>query len=166
MPPIECERKLLIRYPDVARLSEAGAVKSDITQTYLVSPAGVTDRVRKRVTGDVTVYTRTKKVRISALSAEEYESDIREEDYLSLLQSADPSRTPIHKTRYVLPIGKYKAEIDLYPFWSRQAILEVEMEGEEETFTLPSFIEVIRDVTADYRYKNARLAKDIPAEEV
>ena len=165
--PIECERKLLIRYPDLDRLlKESGVTVSEITQTYLTSVPAVTDRVRKRVFSDKTIYTRTQKIRITALSAEEYESEITKDAYDELLKNADSSKKPVHKTRYVLPIGKFKAEIDIYPFWSKQAVLEVEMESEEDIFTLPDFIEVIRDVTADKRYKNTNLALSVPDEEV
>ena len=165
--PIECERKLLIRYPDLDRLKKTdGVTVSEITQTYLKSPVGITDRVRRRVTDNGVIYTRTKKIRITALSAEEYESEISEADYNQLLKDADPAKVPVHKTRYVLPIGDFHAEIDIYPFWKKQAILEVEMNSEEDTFTLPSFIEVIRDVTAEKKYKNASLALSVPDEEV
>ncbi len=165
--PIECERKFLIRYPDLALLESREDVRvSKITQTYLLSPEGVTDRVRARTTGGVTVYTRTKKIRVSVLSAEEYESEISKEDYELLLKSADPERNPVHKTRYVVPVGKHLAEIDVYPFWQKQAILEVELKSEEESFLFPPFVEIIREVSADKRYKNARLAYAVPPEEV
>ena len=39
------------------------------------------------------------------------------------------------------------------------------MKSEDEAFTLPPFIEVIREVTADYRYKNHALAREIPKED-
>ena len=40
------------------------------------------------------------------------------------------------------------------------------MESEEDIFTLPDFIEVIRDVTADKRYKNTNLANSVPFDEI
>ena len=165
--PIECERKFLIRYPDLNVLTAAQGVRiSEITQTYLLSPAHITDRVRARTTNGNTVYTRTQKIRITAVSAEEYESEISKNEYDELLKNVDPARTPVHKTRYVVPVGKHLAEIDLYPFWQRQAIMEVELSREDEEFIIPPFIEIIREVTSDVRYKNARLAHSVPAEEV
>jgi len=165
--PIECERKFLIHYPDLHALTAATGVRvSEIVQTYLKAPAHITDRVRARTTDGKTVYTRTQKIRITAVSAEEYESEISKEEYDELLKNADSERTPVHKTRYVVPTGKHLAEIDLYPFWQKQAILEVELSREDEEFILPPFIEIIREVTSDVRYKNARLARSVPAEEV
>ncbi len=166
-PPIECERKFLIRYPDLNALTVAKGVRvSEITQTYLHSPAHITDRVRARTTGGNTVYTRTQKIRITAVSAEEYESEISKDEYNELLKNVDPARTPVHKMRYVVPVGKHLAEIDLYPFWQRQAIMEIELSREDEEFIIPPFIEIIREVTSDVRYKNARLARSVPDEEV
>ena len=39
-----------------------------------------------------------------------------------------------------------------------QAIMEVEMSDETEEIEIPSFIQVIREVTEDENYKNAALA--------
>ena len=49
-------------------------------------------------------------------------------------------------------------------FWKTQAFLEVELLDESDEVRLPDFIEVIRDVSADDRYRNSALAKEIPAE--
>ena len=38
LTPIECERKLLIRFPSLSVLCELGAEESEIEQTYLLSP--------------------------------------------------------------------------------------------------------------------------------
>ena len=54
--------------------------------------------------------------------------------------------------------------MDIYPFWQDRAILEVEVRGEEETVLLPRGLHVIREVSADKRYKNVNLAKEIPTD--
>ncbi len=164
--PIECERKFLIRMPSEDALLAMGAEKSHITQTYLAAPATLTARVRRRVFDEKTVYTHTVKRRITALSAIEEEKEISPAEYDELLRSADPTRHPVEKTRYALPYAGHVLEIDVYPFWRRQAVLEVELESEKETFALPEFLTVLCEVTADKRYKNASLAKHIPAEDM
>ena len=58
----------------------------------------------------------------------------------------------------------HTAEIDLYDFWQDRATLEVELATEAEAFTLPPFVTVLRDVTADKRYKNVSLAAELPRE--
>ena len=57
------------------------------------------------------------------------------------------------------------AEIDIYPFWKKQAICEVETETEDEYYTLPDFIEVIREVTEDKSYTNRSMAFFVPFED-
>lgn len=166
-PHREIERKFLIRMPNTAALLTVhGATDSEILQTYLCAAPGETARVRRRTYADRTVYTHTVKRRVTAVTAEEAEREIDRAEYERLLQRADPRRTPVGKRRITLPCGRHTAEIDIYPFWSRQAILEVELSAEDEAFSLPRGIEVLREVTADPRYKNTHLAHTIPAEEV
>ena len=163
--PIECERKFLIRIPDTEQLLSLGAKKSEIEQTYLLGEKGTTARVRCRVTADATKYYHTVKKRLTLRSAVEEEREITKEEYTALLKTKDPMRVPIRKTRYVLPYEEHLLEIDIYPFWKAQAVLEIELQSEDEHFTLPSFIEVIREVTDDFAYKNASLSKEIPRED-
>lgn len=54
-------------------------------------------------------------------------------------------------------------ELDLYSetqFWKDQAILEIELTEENDNIKFPDFLEIISDVTQDYKYKNRELAKD------
>lgn len=164
-PPVECERRFLIARPNEEMLLQMGASRSEITQTYLLSDKGVTARVRRRVCADRTVYTHTEKRRISTSSAFETERQITEEEYGRLLLQKDPERHPIVKTRYALPFGERVLEIDVYPFWQRQAVLEIELPEEEASFEIPASITVLREITAEGAYRNAALARAIPAEE-
>ena len=163
--PIECERKFLIRYPDTRLLLSLGAKRSEITQTYLVAEKGATERVRMRTEDGETRYTHTVKRRISSLSAIEEEKEISREEYELLLGNTDKTRRPVEKVRYALPYGGYTLEIDVYPFWTGQAVLEIELGGEDEEPAIPPFLSVIREVTGDLAYKNVSLAKEIPEED-
>ncbi len=166
MPPTECERKFLVRKFDLAIWQkQEGYGESHITQTYLLSEPGVTARIRKRVYTDRTEYTHTEKRRLSALTAEEIEKSISAEEYAVLLQRADPERHSIEKIRYTLPFKEHLLELDVYPFWEKQAVLEIELSHEDEAFSLPPEITVLREVTAERAYKNAALAKTVPPEE-
>lgn len=163
--PIECERKLLIRYPDIALLLKNGAKKTEIIQTYIKAEPGTTARVRKKQDKDGTQYIHTVKRRLSALSAMEEETRVSEAEYAQLLKEADSARRPIAKTRYALPYAGHLLEIDVYPFWKKQAVLECELKDETEQFEVPPYITVLRDVTEDAAYKNVSLAKVIPEED-
>ena len=164
MEQFEIERKFLILRPSEDYLRKY-AEKTEIVQTYLCAEQGKTERVRKRSDGKKTVYTHTVKTRLNAMRRIEDECEISAEEYEELLLRADPERRPIVKQRWVLPYDGQRFEIDVFPFWQRQAYLELELSNERQRIRFPSGIEVIREVTDDRRYTNASLAKEIPAEE-
>lgn len=163
--PIETERKYLIKYPDTSFLESLPGVKTKhIVQTYLLSPEGVTSRVRKMtVDGNIT-YIKTEKRRINTLSCFEDEHEITEQEHNKLICQADPARCPINKTRYAIPHNGHILEIDIYDFWQDRATLEIELESETQSFSIPDFIHIIKEVTDDPRYKNANLARHIVTE--
>lgn len=161
--PLEIERKFLIRYPDLNWLQHCPEARcTEIVQTYLLSRPGESRRVRSWTENGSTVYIRTFKQSLTDRTRIEREEQISPEEYDILLQKADPERRPIEKKRWCIPYGSHTLEIDLYPFWSDQAVLEVELKSEDEEFLLPPELEVIREVTGDPRYLNSSLAREIP----
>lgn len=157
--PYEIERKYLIEYPDVKWLESLPHCRRvEIIQTYLKSGKGEETRVRQRGADGHYVYYRTTKRAISGLKRVETESRLSEKEYLRLLMDADPTKRPIRKDRYCLMHEGQYFEIDVYPFWTDKAILEIELSGEEQEIHIPKEIRVIREVTEDENYKNASLA--------
>jgi len=154
----EIERKFLIEMPDLDYLTESGAAELKMVQTYLECPKGTTARVRRVEAGDKVKYIYTAKQRISAITCIEDEKEVTEQEYNKLLEREDKNRKPIIKTRYKLPFDNHIFEIDVYPFWQDKAVMEVELEGEDEKFNIPPVIKVIKEVTDDVRYKNFALA--------
>ncbi len=154
----EIERKFLIEYPDMANFEQMGAVRLDMVQTYLKSEEGTTSRVRMIKSQDKVCYVYTYKKRISMIKCIEEEKDISKDEYERLLQEADKSLRPIEKVRYKLPFGEHVYEIDIYPFWKNKAVMEVEIDSEEEEFQIPPMVKIIKEVTQDVRYKNFSLA--------
>ena len=164
---LEIERKYLIAYPDVAALSAfPGVTVKEIAQTYLTAPAGQTLRVRRVRTGGVTRYIETRKTRQSDMTAVEEERELTEAAYQAALSSADPQRHSIEKTRYCLPWGGHVVEVDVFPFWTDRAVAEVELQSENEPVDLPPCLSVIKEVTGDVRYRNARLALEVPFDDL
>lgn len=160
----EIERKYLIVRPTDEYL--ASLPRTEITQTYLKNEQeGVTERVRKRGLDGKFVYTHTIKKRLDFMSSMEDESEISEEEYLSLLKRADTELNTIFKTRALIEKGAFTFEIDVYPFWAKQAVMEVELPSEETGFTLPETVTVLREVTGVRAYSNARMARQIPPED-
>lgn len=159
---IEIERKFLIRRPERNWLENA-ADGSDILQTYLKkAESGFSSRVRRRSGKNGTVYTHTEKRHISPIRREEYEREISEKEYKELLLFSDPKRRAIEKRRYVLMYKGQCFEIDIYPFWKDRAVMEIELENENQAVDFPPEIEIIKEVTEDRRYTNSSMALNIP----
>lgn len=161
--PYEIERKFLIYYPNIKELENMpNCTKVDIIQTYLKSDTDTERRIRARgVDGDY-VYYLTEKRKISDLKRVEIERKHTQDENLALLMEADNKLHTIHKTRYCLSENNQYFEIDIYPEWDSQAIMEIELSSEEETIKMPEFIKVVKEVTDDDIYKNYQMAKEMP----
>ena len=163
---LEIERKFLIRIPDSAWLArQPGSRCAQLSQSYLCSDGTGSRRVRSWTENGETVYYRTVKRQLTERTRIEEENTVTEEEYLKLLRARDPERRTIEKTRWLLPYGGHLLEIDLYPFWTHQAVLECELQSEEEDFAIPAELHVIREVTEDRRYLNSSLARAVPEED-
>ena len=161
--PLEIERKYLVEYPDLSFLeSLPDCRKVEIIQTYLRSADGREIRIRQREMDGRFSYKRIEKKRMGLLSRVEVEKQLTQEEYLELLMEADTSLHQIRKTRYCLLYQGEYFEVDIYPFWDKQAILEIELNSEDQQVPLPEFLKVIREVTLDTAYYNYQMAKSIP----
>ena len=164
----EIELKYLIRYPDIKTLqAQKGVEQWEIVQIYLtVAGPGETRRIRQVVSDGEIKYYKTFKRRLSDMSNEEDEGEIDQMEYIRLSQEQQPGCKPVGKTRYRIPYQGHVLEFDIYPFWKDRAILEIELEHENEGAALPDYVRIIRDVSADYRYKNRQLAENVVMEEI
>ena len=159
--PYEIERKFLIEYPDIEALeSLPNCQRVEIIQTYLQPGADEDEeiRIRQRGCDGNYLYYETRKRRISGLKRIEVEQRLTQQEYLRLLMNADTTRHAIRKTRYCLTSGSRYFEIDIYPFWNDQAIMEIELLKEDQEIRFPEQINVIREVTDDPDYTNAALS--------
>ena len=158
--PYEIERKYLIEYPEISALEALpNCEKVEIIQTYLQADHDDEVRIRQRGSRGNYIYFETRKKTISGLKRIEIERRLTKDEYLERLMDANPTRMPIRKDRYCLADGNQYFEIDIYPFWNDQAILEIELSDPEEEIRFPKMLKVIREVTEDEAYKNASLAK-------
>ena len=157
---VEIERKYLIEIPDISVLERISGVKKYmITQTYLESGNDVERRVRKRVCEEKNEYFYTEKSFLTHTSRREEEREISEAEYTELLKDKREDYEPLFKTRYVIPWKKHLIEIDIYSFSNSLAIAETELSDEREKVEIPSFIEIIKEVTGIKEYSNAYIAK-------
>ena len=158
--PYEIERKYLIAYPDIAWLeAQPNCRRVEISQTYLRSDDGSEVRVRQRGADGHYLYTMTTKKPVSDVRRVEIERRLTRDEYLQCLMDADPACRPIRKTRYCLTWDNQYFEIDVYPFWQDQAVVEIELREESQPVRFPAELKVLREVTGDEAYKNAALAR-------
>ena len=158
--PYEIERKFLIKYPDIEALEKRyDCQKIEIIQTYLNANENEEVRVRQRGANGSYIYFKTIKKKVTDTIRIETEERLSQAEYLKLLMDADTSMHQIRKTRYCLTYKGQYFEIDVYPFWKEQAIVEIELLNEQEEIHMPKFMKVIKEVTDDDSYKNASLAR-------
>ncbi len=157
--PVEIERKFLIEYPDVSLLTDLDICrKVPITQAYLNTPGEGRFRIRKRGSGENSLFIKTVKVKISDLKRIEIENYISESEYNNYLSDVNHINGIISKDRYCIVSDGHYFELDVYPFFNDRATLEIELLSESEEFTLPKFVKVIRDVSSEVEYRNFALA--------
>lgn len=148
----EIERKWLIFADDVPfDLSEAKCEK--IVQSYIsFSPT-----IRLRCVNN-SRYILCVKAKGSYLAREEFETELSKEQYDALLKKTEGNI--IEKTRYTIGHEGLSYEIDIFHgSLAPLAYLEIEFPSAEEAMSFKSPDWVIKDVTDDFRYKNAGLAK-------
>ena len=164
----EIERKYLIRYPDIRTLlAQKGVEQWEIVQIYLtVSGPGETRRIRQVVSGGEIKYYKTFKKHLTDLTNEEDEGEIDQLEYIHLCQEQQPGCKPLGKTRYRIPYQGHILEFDIYPFWTDRAILEIELEDENEGAAIPEYVHIIRDVSANPAYRNRSLAENVIYEDI
>ena len=105
------------------------------------------------------IYVKTIKRKISDIKRVEVEKRLSKDEYLQLFMNADTSKHQIRKTRYCLTHNNSYLEIDVFPFWTDKAILEIELSDESGDICIPDEIKIIKEVTDDENYKNHNLAK-------
>lgn len=170
--PLEIEYKYLIRFPDIDILKKQPSYKKEaMCQMYLLLPyengqRNIRCRIRKVENGENTRYIKTFKETVTDLTRIETETEIDKEEYDKLTLFRNPDTFPIVKERHSFSLSGFVYEVDVFPFWQDRAYLEVEVSSEEITPPIPEFIDVIRDISHDKRFRNSALAANIILEPI
>lgn len=146
---LEIERKYLVTNTDF--LKELKGKR--ITQGYLSTDPARTVRVRiKGTQGFITIKGQSTE---SGLTRYEWEKEISIVEAEELLELSLPG--VIDKTRYEIAIEKHTWEVDVFHGTNNGLIIaEIELETEDETFSIPDWI--AQEVTGDNRYYNSYLS--------
>lgn len=155
---LEIERKFLLdSEPEIPETAEIWM----INQVYLQSPVkGTTHRVRKVSFKDGRMkFFHTSKKKIAQGIHEEGEVEIDEITYNDMIEKlGDPKCVEIRKTRYIIPHGDFKLELDHFhspvQFW----MLEIELPEMSTPIEIPSWIPIEREVTEESSFSNRSIA--------
>lgn len=163
--PLEIERKFLLKGFNRSIFTGAGIefLESHIEQLYLIPPAnepGTVLRVRKRTQDDVATYWRTSKKCIGSGTNEEIENEITASEYESSKQNREPSTAPIVKKRLCFTYEGQFFELDIFEGYHQGlCVLEIELSSRDQEVTLPTFLEIDREVTDEKGFSNRNLAQ-------
>ncbi len=159
--PLEIERKYLIALPDLQALGgRPNCERVDIVQTYLKTDDPSEEvRIRQRGADGHFIYFKTRKKKLTDLKRIEEEERLTQDEYLALMVQADPACRPIRKQRYCLSENGLYYEIDIFPDWDGLALMEIELNSEDQAVVFPEGIRVLREVTGDPAYSNRQLAQ-------
>lgn len=146
----ETERKFLVKGEFLDK-----AVKSiNITQGYLSVDPNKTIRIR--ITDDEAFLTVKSPRKTGFLERGEWEFRIPSTDAKDLMEICLPGR--VIKTRYIIPAGKLKFEVDVFHDRNEGLIIaEIELSREDEKFEKPDWLG--KEVTGDPRYYSSNLIK-------
>ena len=159
--PTEHARRFLIEYPDVQWLDEnPNCRRVEIVQTYLLPYMDQVRRICMRGMDNSYIYYKTTQRDAPDGGRMEVEERLRAEEYFTLLKEADPNFHPIRKTRYCLVDDVQSFEVDLYPNWQGQALLQVELSDPKAQVHIPENLHVIKEVTDDSAYDNRVMARN------
>lgn len=159
---VEIEKKWLIDKTKIPyNLSNAEVI--EIEQTYICFSPEI--RVRKINNGQQYTFAVKTNMTSDGLIRNEMEEAITEEEYNNMIKKKEGNT--IYKTRYQFLEDNNLYAIDIFKGdLEGLAYMEIEFENKElaDKFKTPDW--VIKDVTADIRYKNGYLARyGIPEEE-
>lgn len=170
--PLEIEYKFLIDFPDISTMEAQPEYKvEEMYQVYLELPSGMDEngtycRIRSVKNGQEEKFIKTFKESLSDMTRIEVESEISREEFNSLLAFRRQGYNPIRKHRHSFRLFGFTYEVDIFPFWQDRAYLEIEVEAENIKPPIPDFLKILKDVTADKRYRNTSLAQNIITDEI
>ena len=150
----EIERKWLIDVSNIP-FDLNKAEKTTMVQAYISFSPTIRVRSENKEKFILCVKAKTKG---TYLAREEFETELNEEQFLFLLSKKEGRI--IEKTRYTLTVNSLKYEIDIFEGELKNlAYIEIEFPSEEDAVNFKTPQWAIKDVSYDFKYKNAGLAK-------
>lgn len=159
--PLSTVHKYLIQMPDLEALKKAYNPDTfEMMQTYLRATSPNAERIiRQQSSGSGALFFYTEKRFKSETERWETEKPITEKHYIKYLMECDTRLHPVIKTRHRIAYKGQCFDIDVYPFSTTKALMEIKVPSPDTPIELPPEISLIKDVTDDKDYKNRQLAQ-------
>lgn len=159
--PLEIERKFLLHSaPDFSNECLKDSQEIIIEQMYLASPNPDEEiRIRKRSVKNSNTYYRTHKIKVRSRVRQEKEEKISAKEYLDLQTLKEPKTLTICKSRHCFIYKNQYFELDIFKNPPDLCLLEIELTDENDKIEIPSFLDVMEEVTDDEKYSNRGLAE-------
>jgi len=157
-PSVEIERWFLLKEkPNFRAKAFRDAVRMEIEQIYLLGGG----RIRKITEGDYSSYYFAKKEKVpgSKIARHERERRISALDYFWLGKERDPARKVVKKDRWYFVWNNQYFALDVFREPKKLFKLEIELLDEDDTFELPLFLKIDREVTGDPSCSTSEIAK-------
>jgi adenylate cyclase len=146
----ETERKFLVK----GEFRHLAVQKIPITQAYLLKDRDKT--IRLRIAENLAFLTIKSPMTKETISRSEWEFEIPVKDASEMMWVCLPGK--IIKTRYIIPSGKHKFEVDVFHDKNEGLVIaEIELASEDEQFEIPDWLGI--EVTGNPAYYNSNLAK-------
>jgi adenylate cyclase len=146
----EIERKFLVK----GEFRHLSTESYNITQAYLSVEPGRT--IRLRITDNKAYITIKTPLLPGSLVRNEWEYEIPRKDAIEILNICIPGR--ILKTRYIIPAGERKFEVDVFHDRNDGLIIaEIELAYETESFEKPEWLG--EEVTGNPAFYNSNLIR-------
>jgi adenylate cyclase len=146
----ETERKFLVK----GEFRHLAVREISITQLYLSKDPQKT--IRLRFADDKAFLAIKTPLTSESIARSEWEFQIPVADATAMMKICLPGK--IIKTRYLIPAGKHKFEVDVFHDKNEGLVIaEIELESEDQQFEIPEFLG--EEVTGNPSYYNSNLAK-------
>jgi CYTH domain-containing protein len=146
----ETERKFIVK----GEFRHLAVREIKIIQAYLLLDREKTMRIR--IADDKAFLTIKTRARANTISRNEWEFQIPLKDAEEMMKICIPGR--IFKTRYIIPSGKHKIEVDVFHEKNEGLVIaEIELASDDEEYFKPDWLG--EEVTGQPQYYNANLIK-------
>ena len=160
--PVEKYSKYLIEINDDVLKhfeKEANYTSSHIIQHYLISTNGNERRIRERIKGEDVLYTYSEASYLSTNERIKVDRVLTRRQYSDYQREIDKNLNVTDKMRYSFINGGIFYKIDVFDFDKSKGLLSIDDSHGGREVIIPEYINIIKDVSGDEKYKNYFLAK-------